>query len=38
VVHLDVQSGTYAEYLELVEAMGELIPQARQIPVRAPAL
>ena len=38
VVHLDVQSGTYDEYLELVEAFGELIPQAQQIDVRAPAL
>ncbi len=39
VVHLDVQSGTYAEYLELVERFGtEVIPQAKQIAVRVPAL
>jgi len=38
VVHLDVQSTTYAEYLELVESFGELIPQAKDIAVRAPAL
>lgn len=38
VIHLDVQSTTYAEYLELVESFGELIPQAKQIEVRAPAL
>jgi probable F420-dependent oxidoreductase len=38
VVHLDCQSGTYDEYLDLVEAFGELIPLAKQIDVRAPAL
>jgi probable F420-dependent oxidoreductase len=38
VVHLDVQSSTYAEYLDLVEQFGELIPDAKQIDVRAPAL
>ncbi|WP_459969452.1 TIGR03619 family F420-dependent LLM class oxidoreductase [Nocardioides pyridinolyticus] len=38
VVHLDVQSGTYDEYLELVERFGDIIPEAKKIPVRAPAL
>ncbi len=36
VLHPEVRSGTFAEYLELVERIGEeVIPVARQVPCRA---
>lgn len=39
VIHLDVQSGTYSEYLELVERFGtDVMPLAHEVAVRAPAL
>ena len=39
VVHLEVRSGTYAEYLELVDRMGrEVLPEARKIATRVPAI
>ena len=38
-VHLEARSGTFDEYLELVQRFGEeVIPLARQIPCRAPSL
>ena len=39
VIHPEVRSGTFAEYVELVERFGEeIIPLAEQIQVRAPAI
>jgi probable F420-dependent oxidoreductase len=39
VVHLEVRSGTYSEYLELVERVGrDIIPAARSIECRVPAI
>lgn len=39
VVHLEVRSGTYSEYLELVDKMGrEVLPEAKRIPTRVPAI
>lgn len=39
VIHLEVRSGTVAEYMDLVQRFGQdVIPLARQIPCRTPAL
>lgn len=39
VIHLEVRSGTFAEYMELVQRFGEEVtPLAHQIPCRAPSL